>query len=179
MKFARVEYKGADDRIGRFKEVKTGDEILLTPSEYDCVKDDPRYEFKEWDTVEGEKEKKVQKPTRASRSNSVTSPDPKSPVTVDDEISEASRVGQDQVEESEVKEEVKDVEVAVEEQTEEVFSEGEDDYEDYTVSQLKDEVKIRNELIEEEDGEFIVPESQRKSDLIAALRRYDDEEVSG
>ena len=51
MKYAQVKYKGAEDKIGTHGTVKTGQMLKLTEEEYDCVRDDDRYEFKKWEKV--------------------------------------------------------------------------------------------------------------------------------
>jgi len=151
MKYAQVVYKGADDRIGRFGTVKTGDTITLTESEYDCVREDGRYKFEQWVDAEARNVKPAQTNTESTK-------DARSEGTVS-KSSEPSRVTQDD----------DAVEVEVEADGEEIES-----YDELSVKELKAEIDARNALLDEEDQ--IVPDGAKKADLIAALEADDEAE---
>jgi len=159
MKYAQVVYKGADDRIGRFGTVKTGDTITLTESEYDCVREDSRYEFKQWVDAEARNVKPAQTDTENTR-------DARSEGTPS-EPSEPSRVTQD------VEEGIEVVRVDEDEDEDEGGEEIES-YDELTVKELNAEIDARNELLDEEDQ--IVPDGKKKADLIAALEANDEAE---
>jgi hypothetical protein len=153
MKYAQVVYKGADDRIGRFGTVKNGQTITLTESEYDCVREDDRYNFEEWVQAE-------ERNVKPAGTNTEKVADARSGGTVW-EPSEASRVAQEvDVDKNE------DADVDAEEEIE--------SYEELTVKQLKAEIDARNALLDEEDQ--IVPDGTKKADLVDALEANDADE---
>jgi hypothetical protein len=149
MKYAQVIYKGATDKIGRFNTVETGQTLTLTESEYECVREDARYEFVEWVKVDLPK---VQPALAQSPSYSLD----RSPVNEDPIKREASRVSQDIIREDDDDDTV-------------------EDYSKLTVKELVAEIKARNELLDDE--EQIVPASQKKKDLISALEENDENDA--
>lgn len=150
MKYAQVVYKGADDRIGRFGTVKTGETITLTESEYDCVREDARYKFEAWVAAEEE----IVQP---AQTNTESYADARS-VGTESKSSEPSRVAQV---------------VADEDEDEDEGGEEVESYDELTVKELKAEIEARNALLDEDDQ--IVPASNKKTDLIAALEESDED----
>lgn len=144
-------YKGTPRNEGRFGNVTTGQELLLTHHEYKCVAEDPDFEFVEEVTFE-------RKPVPSNPSGPST--DPKSPGTPGAQ-KEAGRVdGSSGV----------STPPAVEDEDEDEDEDEEVAYTSLKKDELLAEVAERNEGREEA---LQLPTAGTKADLIAALEADD------
>ena len=172
MKYAKVKYKGAEEKISRFGTVQTGQELELTEAEYECVREDERYEFIEWKKEKLPARNPVGRAINVTLGTTETSPhkEPEAP-------SEASRVGQD-LDGDGIPDHLDpdaDGDGIVDADQEGAELEDAEEYENLKVKELQAEVEVRNELLGEDDQ--IVPASQKKADLIAALEQNDADEA--
>lgn len=191
MQYAIVTYKGNPERIGRFGVVQTDQQISLTQSEYDSLREDPLFVFQSFSDdplprgamlhASGPPETSpgVKSSEGGKGAHSVGG------VTVADAVNAgipleggnptdaepSDEVDEEPVQEEPVQEEPTDEEEEEEDTTDE-GGEGLTDYGTLTVAELKAEIEIRNE--DREDGrDPITPASNKKADLIAALSADD------